>query len=117
MGAITGISHLYFETNSYGKTKEFWESLGAKLTIDLTRPDHNAGLFKIGNLTLMIKEIEGAPESGIFFSMDDAKATAEKIKNSAVKVRKDLFNSHWGTQLIEIEDADRRSFFLESSHE
>jgi hypothetical protein len=117
MGIVTGISHLYFETKSYARTKEYWESLGGKLTLDLCREGHNAGLFKVGDLTVMVKEVEGSPCSGIFFAMKDGAAAATALKKQAVKIRQDLHDSHWGTQLIEIEDVDGRGFHLESGHE
>lgn len=117
--AITGLSHFYFETKDYAETKKFWEGLGFENTLDLTQEEgEGAGLYSNGSLTLMLRQVSTAPVEEIYFEMKNPEATAQRLRSEGkITITKDLFDSHWGTKLVQIQDPDGRKIYLEAGHE
>jgi hypothetical protein len=116
---ITGLSHFYFETKNYIEAKKFWEGLGFKNTLDLSQSTgEGAGLYSNGSLQLMLRQVSTEPIEEIYFKMGNPDATTQRLKSEGqVKITKDLFDSHWDTKLVQVQDPDGRKLYLEAGHE
>ena len=98
-----GIDYIYLETNNWGKTVKFWQSMGFELELDLG--SSGRVVHPAGGAAIFIEEIpeDRQPQMRLHLDASD-KASPE----SNVKVLKDWHPSHWGTELLEVEDADGR---------
>lgn len=115
--AVTGLDHLYIETHSFDKTRRFWEPLGFRAVATWGEGEHRAGILQTSGIVIVIEQVGESvqSESSIYFKIDgDPTGIDRKLSaDPAVTVTKALHDSHWESELIEVEDPDGRRYNLE----
>ena len=114
--AVSGLDHLYIETHSFDTTRRFWEGLGFKAVATWGEGDHRAGILHAGGVVVVLSQVAESvePQTSIYFKMDNPSEVARKLSaDPSVTVTKSLHESHWESQLIEVEDPDGHRYNLE----
>ena len=97
-----GIDYVYIETHSFAAAVEFWKAMGFEVVLDLgtagrlVHPDDGGAIH--------LEEIpkDRTPGMQMYLKGDERGAP------EGVEVQADWHPSHWGTELLEVKDADGR---------
>jgi len=115
--AVTGLDHLYIETHHFDNTRRFWEALGFRAVATWGDGEHRAGIMQTAGLVIVISQAGASapPEQSIYFKLDGDPVEIERKLSTdpAVTLTKARHESHWESQLIEVEDPDGRRYNLE----
>jgi hypothetical protein len=101
-----GIEYVYLETHNWGKTARFWQGLGYELELDLGSSGRL--VHPEGGVPIFIEEVPADRDLAVQLYL----CAGSEIEPEAPVV-KGWHDSHWGTRLLEIEDPDERTIFIQ----
>ncbi|MBT8213439.1 MAG: VOC family protein [Acidimicrobiia bacterium] len=107
---ITGLGHIYAETNDWESSASFWRGLGFEFAERWGSDGHRAGRLQSGSASVVIAEVEGEPQFTVFFALEGGDAFS---MGPGITVDTPLEDTHWGTRWIRVRDADGRVHALE----
>jgi uncharacterized glyoxalase superfamily protein PhnB len=109
--ATDGIEAVFLETHNWGKAAKFFQGLGYEITF---ATDHNSGQLHNGDGPyLFISEVpESEPaKRHTVLAVPDAD---EFSLDPGVEVVSPWEDTHWGTRLMTVRDADGREWMLQA---
>ena len=112
---IQAIDHLYIETRSFDQGVAFWLELGFQLVERWGTDGHHAGRLRAGDAEIVLAESDTPVVTVHFRSVDTAGVATRVGASEIVRVRDPLAQTHWGAQLMRVEDADGHVFALEEA--
>jgi catechol 2,3-dioxygenase-like lactoylglutathione lyase family enzyme len=105
-----GFDHLYVETHDWVAALAFWEALGFHLEFET---DHHSGMLRNpgGGPTLFLAEqsLEDPLATEMYLAAD-----ADFEPSANVTVVSPFKDTHWGTKVMIIQDADGHRFRVEA---
>jgi hypothetical protein len=97
-----GIDYVYIETHCFAAAVEFWKAMGFEVVLDLGKAGRLVHPEDGGAVHLEEISKDRIPGMQMFLKGDEGDTP------EGVGVHADWHPSHWGTELLEVKDADGR---------
>jgi hypothetical protein len=106
------IDHLYRETHHWIDSVAWWQKLGFDFVERWGEEPHRAGKLQRDGMAVVLAEVPlSSPVSGsVFIATDDLGVVARQAG-------RDIVTTHWGTELVAVEDPDGRTYNFETRNE
>jgi catechol 2,3-dioxygenase-like lactoylglutathione lyase family enzyme len=111
---VTGIDHVYAETQEWESSVAFWHSLGFAFVDSWGSEGHRAGRLESNGAAVVLAEVgqDATPAFNVFFDLQDADGYEP---GPSARVVTPLEATHWNTRWIRVLDPEGRVHCLEET--